>query len=78
MRKTKMTEEFNLSDKIEYWEAGERNTILLEDVKEFIKRENETIMPIPAMVSPDFIEGMIFARKFLEENRIKLAGEKLK
>jgi len=75
-----MTKKFNLSKKaiIPEKEWKVKNYYWEEDVKEFIKRENETIIPCPAGVSPDFIEGIIFARKFLEENRIKLAGEKLK
>jgi len=73
-----MTDEFNLSERMNEGASYiSRQAISVRDVKEFIKRENETKVPCPATASPDFIEGMIFARKFLEENRIKLAGEKL-
>ena len=66
-----MEKEFNLSEKIEHWDAGESNgynpkdTFLLEDVKEFIKRLIEKL------------ETNIGNGAFINRIIHELAGEKL-
>lgn len=76
--------EFNLSEKECFDSSPPRDPegnwgyFEKEDVKEFIRLENEPIEMSKGSYSPDFIEGVIFAFNFLKDRRDKLIGEKLK
>lgn len=76
-------EGFCLSDKIEWAEdinkygcPENQKMIRTEDVKEFIKQEDEIEIQCP-VATGSFIEGVIFAKEEIKKARHKLAGKKL-